>query len=29
MKKCKVQEELDNEDDKENDKKQGFGEDLE
>ena len=29
MKKCKVQEELDNEDDKENDKKQGFGEELE
>ena len=29
MKKCKVQEESDNEDDKENDKKQGFGEDLE
>jgi len=29
MKKYKVQEELDNEDDKENDKKQGFGEDLE
>ena len=29
MEKCKVQEESDNEDDKENDKKQGFGEDLE
>jgi len=28
MKKCKVQKELDDKENKENDKKQGFGEDL-